>query len=229
MLARLAAPAGNPPLGAEAATLDANRNGLLERSEASGSLAAQFPLLDYNRDNVVSGAEFARGPLNDVFPPTITFTDRHTVTLAGKTVTVLHLGVAHTNDSSVLHFPAERAVFGADVLQVRRLPLGLTPTVGSYLDALRTINAIDYDHALTGHALAGTKKDALASQQYLEDLSTGVAAGIAAGRSLAEIQKSLQLEAYKGFERWDTHREAHIATVYATIKGTPADATAATR
>jgi hypothetical protein len=120
-------------------------------------------------------------------------------------------------------------VFGADVLQVRRLPLGLTPSVGSYLDALRAINALDYDHALTGHALAGTKKDALASQQYLEDLSTGVAAGIAAGRSLAEIQKSLLLEAYKGFERWDTHREEHIATVYATMKGTPRDAAAATR
>jgi hypothetical protein len=46
-----------------------------------------------------------------------------------------------------------------------------------------------------------------------------VAAGIAAGRSLAEIQKTLTLDAYKGFERWDTIREAHIAAVYRTIAG----------
>ena len=58
------------------------------------------------------------------------------------------------------------------------------------------------------------------SLQYLLDISKGVAAGIAAGRSLAEIQKTLTLDAYKGFERWDTIREAHIAAVYATIGGT---------
>ncbi len=57
------------------------------------------------------------------------------------------------------------------------------------------------------------------SLQYLQDISKGVAAGIAAGRSLAEIQKTLTLDAYKGFERWDTIREAHIAAVYATISG----------
>jgi len=55
----------------------------------------------------------------------------------------------------------------------------------------------------------------------LEDLSKGVAAGVGSGRSLADIQKTLTLDAYKGFERWDTVREAHIAAVYATIKGTP--------
>jgi len=131
-----------------------------------------------------------------------------------------YLGVAHADDSSVLHFPAERAVFSADILQVRRLPGGLAPTVGAWIDALRTINAMDFDHALTGHALAGTKKDAADLLRYLEDISSGVAAGIGAGRSLAEIQKTLTLDAYKGFERWDTTREAHIATVYATFKGT---------
>ncbi len=104
-------------------------------------------------------------------------------------------------------------------LQVKRLPGGLDPTVGSWIDALSTINALDHEHALTGHALSGTKKDALQSLQYLLDISKGVAAGIAAGRSLAEIQKTLTLDAYKGFERWDTIRDAHIAAVYATIRG----------
>jgi hypothetical protein len=58
------------------------------------------------------------------------------------------------------------------------------------------------------------------SLQYLIDISKGVAAGVGAGRSLAEIQKTLTLDAYKGFERWDTIREAHIAAVYATMAGT---------
>jgi glyoxylase-like metal-dependent hydrolase (beta-lactamase superfamily II) len=219
MLVALAPPAGNPPLTGNAMKMDSNRNGLIERSEATGDMAQRFALFDYNRNNILSGAEIARGSISDVYPPTITYTDQHTVTLGGKRVTMTYLGTAHADDSSVLHFPAERAVFSADILQVRRLPGGLAPTVGSWIDALRTINALDFEHALTGHALAGTKKDAADLLRYLEDISTGVAAGIGAGRSLAEIQKSLTLDAYKGFERWDTNREAHIAAVYATYKG----------
>jgi glyoxylase-like metal-dependent hydrolase (beta-lactamase superfamily II) len=229
MLVSLAPPAGNPPLDAAGTKMDANRNGLVERSEAAGAVAERFAQFDYNRDNLVSGAELARGSVSDVYPPTVTFSDRHTVTLGGKRVTMTHLGTAHADDSSVLHFPDERAVFSADILQVRRLPGGLDPSVGAYIDALRIINSLDFEHALTGHALAGTKKDAAALLQYLEDISTGVAAGVAAGRSLAEIQKTLTLDAYKGMERWDTSREAHIAAVYETLKGTRRDASPATR
>ena len=222
MLAALAPPAGNPPLPADAVKIDANRNGLVERSEAAGVYSERFALYDYNRDEVLSGGEIARGPVNDVLPPTVTYTDRHTVTLGGKRVTMTYLGVAHADDSSVLHFPDERAVFSADILQVKRLPGGLAPTVGSWIDALSTITALDFEHALTGHALSGTRQDAMQSLQYLLDISKGVAAGIAAGRPLAEIQKTLTLDAYKGFERWDTIREAHIAAVYATIAGSRA-------
>ena len=222
MLTALAPPAGNPPLTPDAVKMDANRNGLVERTEATGAIAERFDLFDHNRDNVVNGGEIARGSISDVYPPTTTYVDRHTVTLGGKRVTMTYLGIAHADDSSVLHFPDERAVFSADILQVKRLPGGLAPHVGAWIDALTTVNALDFEHALTGHALAGTKKDAAESLRYLEDISKGVAAGIGAGRSLVEIQKTLTLDAYKSFERWDTTREAHIEAVYATMRGTPA-------
>jgi glyoxylase-like metal-dependent hydrolase (beta-lactamase superfamily II) len=229
MLTALAPPAGNPPLPEDALKIDANKNTIIERSEAAGAYQQRFDQFDYNRDGLLSGGEIARGSVNDVYAPTVTYTDRHTVTLGGKTVTLHHLGTAHSDDSSVLHFPAERAVFSADVMQIKRLPGGIAPSVGAYIDALKTINALDFEHALTGHALAGTKQDSLQSQRYLEDLATGVAQGIAAGRSLVDIQKTLTLDAYKGFERWDTTRTAHIAAVYATMKGTRADVPSGTK
>jgi hypothetical protein len=46
---------------------------------------------------------------------------------------------------------------------------------------------------------------------------------------LPEIQRTLTLDAYKAFERWDTIREAHIAAVYATMAGSRSAAPAATR
>jgi glyoxylase-like metal-dependent hydrolase (beta-lactamase superfamily II) len=226
MRAGVALPPGNPPLSADAQKMDANKNGLIERSEATGGTATQFPLIDENQNGILTGAELIRGPVNDVYLPTTTFSDRHTVTLGGKRVMMIHLGTAHTNDSSVLYFPDERAVFSADVLQVKRLPLAIVPSVGAYIDSLRTILALDFDHAATGHAQMGTKKDAAQALQYLEDLANGVAAGIAAGRGLADIQKSLMLDAYKTFDRWETHRTVHIAQVYEMIKGSrPASST----
>ena len=221
MRAGVALPPGNPPLPADGVKMDANRNGVVERSEATGATAERFDLFDENRNGILSAAELIRGSVNDVFLPSTTFRDRHTVTLGGKRVIMVPLGVAHTDDSTALYFPDERTVFSADVLQVKRLPQNITPTVGAYIDALRTIMALDFDHAATGHALMGTKKDAAQSLQYLEDLSTGVATGIGASRSLAEIQKTLTLDAYKGFERWDTHRTVHIEQVYSSIKGMP--------
>jgi glyoxylase-like metal-dependent hydrolase (beta-lactamase superfamily II) len=229
LAAAATAPTGNVPLSGEAARLDKNGDGLLGRGEATGQIALMLPLLDFNGDNIVTGAEFIRGPLRDVHPPTTTFTDKHTVTLGGKTVNMSYVGTAHTDDGVVMHFPAERAIFAADVIQVKRLPVSIPPSIGAWIDTLRTINAIDYDHALTGHALAGTKKDVVEFQSFLEELAQGVAAGIGAGQSLAEIQKSLQLEKYKHIERWSTHRAPFIASVYATIKGTPQNPAAATR
>src|SRR4030095_4703238 len=76
MLAALAPPAGNPLLTGDALKMDANGNGLVEAGEATGATAERFSLFDYNRDNVVSGAEFARGPVSDVYPPTTTYSDR---------------------------------------------------------------------------------------------------------------------------------------------------------
>jgi hypothetical protein len=131
-----------------------------------------------------------------------------------------YLGVAHADDSSVLHFPDERAVFSADILQVKRLPGGLAPTVGhgSMHSRLSTLS-------ITSTRSPGTRWPARRRMRcsHCSICRTSRRASppaSRAGRSLAEIQKSLTLDAYKGFERWDTTREAHIAAVYATISGT---------
>jgi len=221
MRAKLGGRPGTPPLPEAEAKMDANRNGVIERSEASGAVAQRFDLYDQNRDGIVSANEIARGSISDVHPPDVTYRDKHTVTLGGKRAMMIHLGDAHTDDGSVIYFPDERTVFSADVLQIRRLPQNITPTIGSYINALRTIQSLDYEHAAVGHAVMGTKKDAQQSLQYLEDLAKGVAAGIAAGRSLQDIQKTLTLDAYKGFERWDTHRTVHIAQAYEVLMGMP--------
>lgn len=215
----LSVPAGNLPLPGDAQKMDANRNGRVERSEATGNLQTQFDLTDADKNGALTGAELARGALNDVHPPTTTFSDRQTVTLGGKTVVMVHTGEAHAPDSSVLYFPAERVVFGADILQAKRFPGSVAPTVGAWINAMRTVERLDFDIAATGHALSGRKADVTALRQYLEELSTGVAAGIAAGKTVKDIQQSLTFEKYKDWERYGVQPQIHIAQVYATMRG----------
>jgi glyoxylase-like metal-dependent hydrolase (beta-lactamase superfamily II) len=215
----LALPAGNLALADTVRKSDANSNGRIERSEATGNLQTQFALTDANGDGSLSGAEIVRGPLNDVHPPTTTFSDRHTVKLGGKTVVMVHIGIAHAPDSSVIHFPAERVVFGADVLQSKRFPGNVTPTIGAWIDAMRTIESLDFDIAATGHAMSGRKADVTALRQYFEELATGVAAGIAAGKSVKEIQQTLTWDKYKDWERYGVQPQIHIGQVYSTMKG----------
>lgn len=215
----LTLPAGELPLPENVRKMDANGNNRLERGEAAKNMMATFDLTDANRDGALSGAELARGPVNDVHPPTVTFSERHAVTLGGKTVEMIHIGEAHAPDSAVLYFPKERVVFGADVIQAKRLPNAVTPNIGLYIDAMRAIESLDFDVAATGHALAGTKADVTALREYLEELAKGVAAGIAAGRSVKEIQQTLTFPKVKGWERGDTHPPLHIAQVYATLLG----------
>ena len=69
-----------------------------------GATAERFDLFDENGSGVLNGAELIRGSVNDVYPPT-TYRDRHTVTLGGKRVMMVHLGTAHTDDGSGAVFP----------------------------------------------------------------------------------------------------------------------------
>ena len=84
MVAHLAAPSGDVPLTGNGAALDSNDNGQLERSETEGAFAANFDLYDYDGDGVLNGAEVARGSVNDVRVPDITYADKISVSLGGK-------------------------------------------------------------------------------------------------------------------------------------------------
>ena len=219
MRAALTLPAGDPPLPANVREIDRDGNGLIERSESEGTLRAQFDLIDMNADEALSGAEVIRGPLNRVHAPTVSYSDRFEVTLAGRRAVMVHTGMAHSNDMSVILFPDERVLFGSDVFQVRRLPIGVNPTLGGWIDAYRIIDTLDFEIAVPGHGNMGTKTDITAFLQYLNDLAGGVAAGIAEGKSLEEIQGTLTLDSYSDWLRYDTMLPRHIGQVYAILKG----------
>jgi glyoxylase-like metal-dependent hydrolase (beta-lactamase superfamily II) len=192
-------------------TDDANGNGRIERDEAAAALAAYFDDFDLNGDGAATGAEI----MGAVRAPDLIYADRMTVTLGGRTVELVHASPSHSDDLSVLYFPAERAAFGVDFINVRRLP---GPLDGASLDEwIASIGAmadLDYDIAIPGHGAIGSREDIAAYQRYFEDLQDAVDEGIANGASVADLQQSVRLDAYADWDRYETQLAAHIAEVY---------------
>jgi glyoxylase-like metal-dependent hydrolase (beta-lactamase superfamily II) len=217
MLRNLSMPAADTPLPPDAISLDANDNGLLEPSEASGNYQRLFASFDADGDAAISGAEATRGPLGDVRAPDITYSDRMTITLGGNSVELIFAGnMTHTDDMSLIRFPGERAMFVVDWISPRRLPYR---TLGSglldgWLNAIRWAEALDYDIAIGGHGIVGNKADVMAVRTYLEELRDQVVAGIAAGRSLAELQDGILMERYRDWINYDEWRALNVEGMY---------------
>ena len=151
--------------------------------------------------------------------PDVTFNDRMTIELGGKRVELIYPGRGHSDNLIVMHFPEERAVFTVDMISVKRL--GYMTLTDAYfpdwMDAIRRVEAIDFDILVPGHGPLGTKADASDHRAYLEDLYAEVLAAARAGQSLEEMQASITLDAYKDWGQYDKWRTLNIEGMYNNI------------
>ena len=201
----------NAGLPRNLAAQDKNGNGQLEKDEVQGGMVALFGSLDRNQDGGVTSAEI----MADVMPPEVTYSGKRTVTLGGKTVELIHPGISHSTDGTVLLFPAERVAYGVDFVGVKRLPGGLIGdgTYDDWLDTVKVVEALDFDTFSPGHGVVGTKADVSEFRQYGEDLKAAVAKGIADGMTLEQLQASIKLEKYAAYENYQ-NLPANIAQAH---------------
>lgn len=148
--------------------------------------------------------------------PDLTFSDRMTITLGGKTVELVYLGKSHSDNMIVMRFPEERALFTVDFISVNRLPyMNLNDAYfPEWIEAVEKVEAMDFDILVPGHGPLGTKADATAHREYLQALYDRVLAAARAGQSLEEMKSSITLEEFKGFGMYDKWRELNIEGMY---------------
>ncbi len=199
------------------AALDVNGNGVVEESEVPidiqrfyGSDMNQFPGFDANGDGVLSGAEIVRGPVSLVEPPTITFTDEIELTLGGKRVKMTWLGeMNHSKDSSMITFPDDSVMMVVDFVSFGRLPnREMDYENGMFEEWMAAIRqaeetAKNFEYVSTGHGPVGTWENIREWRVYFEMLREQVAEGIAAGRSLEQMQRNITMDEYSGWFGFD--------------------------
>ena len=69
-----------------------------------------------------------------------------------------------------------------------------------------------------GHGALFKKADVTEAREFFEELRREVAAGMAAGRSLEDLQKTITLDRYKSWAYYDRLRAANIAAAYQNLK-----------
>lgn len=162
-------------------------------------------------------AEAGNPVFQHVRAPDITYSDRMSVTLGGKTVEMMHALPSHSDDSSIIRFPDERLIFAVDFVNVRRVPfqnMGGGP-VDPWIEANRQMQeTVDYDIIAPGHGPVGSKADVDHSTQYLVDLLAAVRAGIAAGQSLEDMQETILMEDYSDYAQRDAWMRMNIQGAY---------------
>ncbi len=225
MRKNLQRPPEDAPLLPREQLWDTNGDGLIQENETEiGMYSNNFARRDLDANGGLNRAEIwaARFAGNQV-PPDITYTNRATVRLGGKTVELHYTGPNHSDDMTVVLFPDERTIYTVDFLTPNRPPR--TQLDGGFLpewvDSLRRVEALDFDIISPGHESPGTKAHVTEQRQYLEELVAAVEAGIAAGRTRQELVDTVLMEDYDHLIEYDYSRAGNVAGAYEILISNP--------
>jgi glyoxylase-like metal-dependent hydrolase (beta-lactamase superfamily II) len=138
--------------------------------------------------------------------PALTFSDRMTIEAGGKRVELHYLGRNHSDNTIVMRFPDERALFAVDIVAVKRLPYRDFPDgyLDEWIQTLKTLESMDFDILAPGHGTLGTRADVAEHRRYLELLRERVKREMDAGRSLEEIKRVVTMPEYAS---WGSYRD----------------------
>jgi glyoxylase-like metal-dependent hydrolase (beta-lactamase superfamily II) len=152
--------------------------------------------------------------------PEVTFSERLTIELGGKSIELLHVGRNHSDNSVVMHFPAERAVFAVDFIPVKSIAFRDLPDsyLPDWIESLQRVEQLDFDILVPGHGPLGTKADVAAFRGYLSDLYGQVLAAARAGKSLEETKAAVDLSKYKEWNQFQAWSPLNIEGAYARIQ-----------
>ena len=216
--------------------VDRNNNGAIDPAEIDiptnaapgicGMGPGFFASIDRNKVSLVPPPELQA----DIRRPDIVYSERMRITLGGRTVDLIFPGLNHSDDATVMHFPAERVVFATEFLAdalVRNDPRSLPSACSAFdrhplaewIRSYRTVEALDFDRVAPGHGDVFDKRVVTETREYFEYLVSEVSAGIQSGRPLEELLKTITLDRYKGWANYERLRRMNVEAAYFNLTG----------
>ena len=151
--------------------------------------------------------------------PTLTFSDRMTLTLSGQTVELIYVGRGHSDNMIVMNFPNQRVLFAVDFVSVKRLPYrDLSDAYfPDWIDAVRVVETLDFDVLAPGHGPLGSKEDVVEHRRYLEALYDAVLSATREGQSLEDMQATIKLEAFSHLDQYGDWLPLNVEGMYRQV------------
>lgn len=136
--------------------------------------------------------------------PQITFEDRLTLHVNGEEIRIIHLPGAHTDGDSIVWFTKANVVHMGDIFVTYGFPF-IDLDSGGHVQGMiaaneQVLSLVPADaRVIPGHGPVCNTADVREFVAMLKETSARVAAGIAQGKTVAQLQ---QEKALAGFEKW---------------------------
>ncbi|MFQ5441562.1 MAG: MBL fold metallo-hydrolase [Thermodesulfobacteriota bacterium] len=151
-------------------------------------------------------------------PPDITFSEKMTLKIGGKTLLLIHTGPAHTGGDIYVYMPGERVVFTGDILYRKRLPWLADGNFEGALKALDELLALGAEVYIPGHGEVASREDVVEFRGYLTALEGAVKKMMADGAALAEVKERIKLPAYGSYMKYREWLPLNAEKVYNELK-----------
>jgi glyoxylase-like metal-dependent hydrolase (beta-lactamase superfamily II) len=129
-------------------------------------------------------------------PPDTVMDDELDFDVGGTQVRVTYVGPAHTAGDVIVHVPDRGVVFTGDILFHECTPIGWEGTNDRWIEALRTIEALEPQVVVPGHGPLATVDGVRAMREYLAYVFDEARGHYDAGRSVLEACKAIDLGPY---------------------------------
>jgi len=141
--------------------------------------------------------------------------------VGGHEVRLYYPGPAHTMGDAVVYFPDQQAIATGDLFLNNSCPAMDRGDLENWIVALDSMLRLPVEHAVPGHFALGTKSELQDFRDYLADLRDQVKRMYQQGLNLEQIQKKLDLSAYKGlrqFPQYEATFKDNAATYYKQLE-----------
>lgn len=146
-------------------------------------------------------------------PPDITFKDRHTLKLGGRTLELEYYGPNHGDSLAIMRLPEEKTLFIVDIVTPRRVAFRAMPDFwpDEWIRTLKEIEATDFDYVIPAHGphtepAIDPASIVMEQRLYLEDLIAAVKTAMEAGThspdALRETVKLPKYERWRSYDEW---------------------------
>jgi len=126
--------------------------------------------------------------------PTKTIDKKENMTIEGVKVQLIHVAPAHTSGDLIVYFPAQKVVFGGDLLVTNRpdtlIHAEKNGSAAGWIENAKAMVALNADTYVTGHGDLMTKDDVSKKLALIQDKWTKVKAMVAQGKSLDDVKTS---------------------------------------